>query len=66
MCDRDEAMGVNETNTVEEDVQPTTTDQWMDAAQDEASPSGPLPTLGKFTQAPGVRPPFPPSYAHNN
>jgi hypothetical protein len=66
MCDRDEAMGVDETNFVEEDVQPTTTDQWIHTAQNEAGPSGPLPTLEQFAQSPSVRHPVPPRHPHGN
>ncbi|KAI9454740.1 hypothetical protein BJY52DRAFT_704761 [Lactarius psammicola] len=51
MSDRDEAMGADETNTVEEDIQLTTTDQWMYATPDEAGLSGPLATVGQLGQA---------------
>ena len=62
MCDQDEAMGVDETNIVEEGIQPTTTDQWMHATHNEAGPSGPFPTLGQSAQAPSVRHLFPLSH----
>ncbi|KAH8977458.1 hypothetical protein EDB86DRAFT_3092199 [Lactarius hatsudake] len=53
MNDGDRAVGADETNTVEGDIQPTTTDQWMYATADEAGPSAPLATsVGQFAQAP--------------
>lgn len=59
-------MGADETNPVEEDIQPTTTDQRMYATPDEAGLSGPLATVEQFAQAPSVRHPLSPSHAHNN
>ena len=67
MCDRDEAMGVDETNIVEGNIQPTTTDQRMHVTQqNEAGPSGPFPTQEQFAQAPSVRHPCPPFRPHSN
>ncbi|KAI9434253.1 hypothetical protein H4582DRAFT_2081306 [Lactarius indigo] len=52
MSDLNEAIGADEASIVEGDIQPTTTDQWMDATPDEPGPSAPLATVGQFAQAP--------------
>jgi hypothetical protein len=52
-------MSTSKTNAVEEDIQPTMTNQWLHAAPDEDGLElryPPTPTTsGKFAQAPSVR-----------
>ncbi|KAH9055501.1 hypothetical protein EDB87DRAFT_1688140 [Lactarius vividus] len=52
MNDGDGGVGADETDTVEGDIQPTTTDQWIYATPDEEGPSAPLATVEQFAQAP--------------